>query len=352
MALWVEKHRPATLDKLSFHAGLTDHLRKLAGSGDLPHLLVYGPAGAGKRTRIAAVLREIYGPGADKLRVSQRVFETPSRRKLDISFISSNYHIEVNPSDAGIYDRVVIQDLIKEVAQTQQVAAASARRFKVIVIHEADALSRDAQHALRRTMEKYMGNMRVILCSTSTGKIISPVQSRCLLVRVPAPTPDEVVEVLNQVAKKEGISVPPAYAARLAEGSKRNLHRALLMLEAAYVQQYPFAESQPVVLPEWEAYTRDIAASALGAQTPARLMEIRKQLYEVLAHCIPPSTVLKVMALHLVDHVGEALKPEVARQAAFYEHRLQTGQKAIVHLEAFVAKFMSVYKRHAMAAAS
>ncbi|KAJ2843963.1 Replication factor C (RF-C) subunit, partial [Coemansia erecta] len=51
MALWIEKHRPATLDKLTFHSELTDHLKQLASSGDLPHLLVYGPSGAGKRTR-------------------------------------------------------------------------------------------------------------------------------------------------------------------------------------------------------------------------------------------------------------------------------------------------------------
>ncbi|KAJ1870538.1 Replication factor C (RF-C) subunit, partial [Coemansia sp. RSA 486] len=97
MALWVEKHRPASLDKLSFHNDLTQHLKQLSSSGDLPHLLVYGPTGAGKRTRVAAVLREIYGSGAEKLKVSQRVFETPSRRKMEINLISSNYHIEVNP---------------------------------------------------------------------------------------------------------------------------------------------------------------------------------------------------------------------------------------------------------------
>ncbi|KAJ2297999.1 Replication factor C (RF-C) subunit [Coemansia sp. RSA 2706] len=349
MALWVEKHRPPTLDKLSYHQGLTDHLQKLAGSGDIPHLLVYGPTGAGKRTRIAAVLREIYGPGAEKLKVSQRVFETPSRRKLELSLISSNHHIEVNPSDAGIYDRVIIQDLIKEIAQTQQVAA-SARRFKIVVVHEADALTRDAQHALRRTMEKYMGNMRVILCASSTGKIIAPVQSRCLLLRVAAPSADEVAQVIHQVAKKEGISVPDVMAVRLAAESKRNLHRALLMLEAAYVQQYPFAEASEPVLPEWELYTRDIAAAALREQSPAQLQAIRKQLYEVLSHCIPPSTLFRVVAAQLIDGVAEQLKPEVARHAAFYEHRLQTGQKAIVHLEAFMAKFMSVYKRSLMQA--
>ncbi|KAJ1786296.1 hypothetical protein LPJ67_003630 [Coemansia sp. RSA 1938] len=347
MALWVEKHRPATLDKLTYHAGLTEHLQQLAKSGDIPHLLIYGPSGAGKRTRVAATLREIYGPSAEKLKVSQRIFETPSRRKLEINLISSNFHIEVNPSDAGIYDRVVIQDLIKEIAQTQQVTA-GARKFKVVVVHEADALTRDAQHALRRTMEKYMGNMRVILCANSTGKIIGPVQSRCLLVRVAAPTVGEVVDVINSVAKKEGISVPPAFALQLANASKRNLHRALLMLEAAYVQQYPFTDAQETVLPEWELYTRDIAAAVLREQTPAQLLAVRKQLYEVLGHCIPPAVVLKVVAACLIDGVDEPLKPVVAHHAAFYEHRMQTGQKAIVHLEAFVAKFMSVYKRSLM----
>ncbi|KAJ2640958.1 Subunit of heteropentameric Replication factor C (RF-C), partial [Coemansia sp. RSA 1285] len=54
------------------------------------------------------------------------------------------------------------------------------------------------------------------------------------------------------------------------------------------------------------------------------------------------------IAMRLVDGVDEELKPEVVHQAAFYEHRLQNGQKAIVHLEAFMAKFMSIYKRHLM----
>ncbi|KAJ2333531.1 Subunit of heteropentameric Replication factor C (RF-C), partial [Coemansia sp. RSA 2671] len=160
-----------------------------------------------------------------------------------------------------------------------------------------------------------------------------------------------VVDVMNIVAKKEGITVPPAFARQLAASSNRNLHRALLMLEAAYVRQYPFDESHEPPLPEWEEYIRKTAHAAIQAQTPAQLMAIRKQLYEVLTHCIPASTILKTIAMHLIDSVGEALKPVVAHQAAFYEHRLQSGQKAIVHLEAFMAKFMSVYKRHLMDAA-
>lgn len=116
-------------------------------------------------------------------------------------------------SDAGGYDRLVIQDILKEIAQTQQVdqtpsidskvrtehahdAKCFSFIFTVVVIHEADALSRDAQSALRRTMEKYMGNLRLVLCATSTSRIIAPIRSRCLLMRVAAPNHEEVRRVL------------------------------------------------------------------------------------------------------------------------------------------------------------
>ncbi|THG97333.1 hypothetical protein EW026_g4642 [Hermanssonia centrifuga] len=102
------------------------------------------------------------------LKIDQRVFLTPSRRKLDVNIVQSNFHLEITPSEVGNYDRVVIQELLKEIAQTQQVDINARHRFKVVIINEADSLTRDAQAALRRTMEKYMSNMRIILCANST----------------------------------------------------------------------------------------------------------------------------------------------------------------------------------------
>lgn len=55
---------------------------------------------------------------------------TPSKRKLDVNIVQSNFHIEMTPSDVGNYDRVVIQDLLKEIAQTQQVDLNAKQRFK------------------------------------------------------------------------------------------------------------------------------------------------------------------------------------------------------------------------------
>lgn len=211
-----------------------------AQSGDFPHLLVYGPSGAGKKTRIVATLRELYGPGVEKIKIDSRVFQTSSNRKLEFNIVASVYHLEITPSDVGNYDRVVIQDLLKEVAQTQQVDSSARQRFKVVVINEADHLTRDAQAALRRTMEKYSPNLRLILLSNTTSNIIAPIRSRTLLVRVPAPTEHEICQVLKKVGEKERFKDVDVLNAKIAKESGRNLRRALLMYEAVHAQKYDY----------------------------------------------------------------------------------------------------------------
>lgn len=103
---------------------------------------MYGPSGAGKKTRIFACLREMYGPSVEKVNddslsllkaqlvITQRTFQTPSGTKLELHTVSSNYHTEMTPSDVGNNDRIVVQEMIKEIAQTQQIDQNAARRFK------------------------------------------------------------------------------------------------------------------------------------------------------------------------------------------------------------------------------
>ena len=228
--LWVDKHRPTRLQQLSYHGALTQRLSSLASEpGGLPHLLFYGPPGSGKKTRIMSLLRQVFGPGTERLRLDKRTFTTPTKRTVEINMISSNYHIEMAPGDAGLNDRYVIQDVIKEMAQSKNIAsmgsnaeagggggifassssaAASSSNndkndeennakkcratYKVVVLVEVDKLTRQAQAALRRTMEKYSSSCRLILCCSNPSKVIDPVRSRCLGIRIAAPSHDEV----------------------------------------------------------------------------------------------------------------------------------------------------------------
>jgi replication factor C subunit 3/5 len=247
----------------------------------------------------------------------------------------------------GNYDRVVVQDLLKEVAQTQQVDLAAKQRFKVVVINEADHLTRDAQAALRRTMEKYSPNLRLILLANSTSNIIAPIRSRTLLVRVAAPS--EEVEGLNR---------------RIARDSGRNLRKALLMFEAVHAQKYGtrllvedlgltkgsenITDTTHIPPPDWEALIAQIANQIVEERSPARLLVVRASLYDLLSHCIDSTTIIKTLTWKLIPRTDDALKPEVIKWAAFYEHRCKTGSKVIFHLEAFVAKYMRLYESFLM----
>jgi replication factor C subunit 3/5 len=215
--LWVDKHRPTRLEDLSYHDEITERLASLAANpASLPHLFVYGPSGSGKRTRINALLTAVFGPSSQRLKLDKRTFTTPSGKSVDIHMITSPHHVELSPGDAGNNDRFVIQDVLKEMASTKNIrsvtnmvtettensnanANANAKananatsEMKIVVLTQVDRMSKQAQAALRRTMEKYASTCRLILCCNSPSKLIAPLQSRCLGVRVAAPSIDQV----------------------------------------------------------------------------------------------------------------------------------------------------------------
>lgn len=170
---------------------------------------------------------------------------------------------------------------------------------------------------------EYTGNLRIILCGNSTSRIIRPIRSRCLLLRVGAPKEQEVslcsnahqiyldvfgaaqiCNVLQYVARKESLTVPAHVASMLARNSNGNLRRALLSLEALHTQDPNFCsisqstrESLDTIpRPDWESYCSQVSQKILAEQSPERLLEVRACLYELLVHCIPPTVIIAVRA--------------------------------------------------------
>jgi len=376
------QYRPKQLDAFELHKDIADNLSKLVSfkfrpfrrkhspiqfiavdsslstnslpphtqvaGGDIPHTLFYGPPGAGKKTLILALLRQIYGSGVEKLKVECKPWkiQLPSRvLELELTTLSSAYHLELNPSDAGNNDRFVVQEIIKEMARSRPIGLDGQAGFKILVLNEVDRLSKEAQHSLRRTMEKYSSACRLVLNCSNVSKVIEPVRSRCLCIRVAAPTEAKITDMLQATSAAEGLALPAELATRIAQSSERNLRRALLSLEAAKAANYPFSPDQPVALPDWEMYINEIAGDIIREQNPKSLYQVRGKLYELLVNCIPPELVLRKLTFAVLKKLDDELKRGAACNAAGFEHRLQQGSKAIFHLEAFVARIMSDYKQ-------
>ncbi|CAG8437447.1 11111_t:CDS:10 [Scutellospora calospora] len=318
MSLWIDKYRPTTLENLTYNPGLSRKIKNLVDS-DFPHLLIYGPSGAGKKTRILCILKELFGDGAEKIKIDQRSFEN-QKKKLEINIISSKYHIELTPSDVGTSDKIVFQELLTEIAQTQQIDADAKQRFKVVVINEADEITRDAQAALRRTMEKYMSNLRIILCCNSTSRIIEPIRSRCMLIRVPLPSSDEISTSLQHIASNEGIHLSKTLADNIIRQSQRNPRKAILTFEVMATQNKNLNNNTEIPKIDWEQVIDEIVNKIVKSQAVETLNTIRQKIYELQSHCVPPSLVLKKIALNLFTdkRVSSNAKLTIINSATYF----------------------------------
>jgi replication factor C subunit 3/5 len=174
------------------------------------------------------------------------------------------------------------------------------------------------------------------------------VRSRCLSIRIPAASHEDIAQLLMHVAKRESCQCPLELAMKISLHSDRNVRRAVMMLEAARVQVAPASQmvaSQIVPLPDWEMYITKLSREIMAEQTPSKLLQAREMLYELLVNCIPADVIMETLVRELMKALDDSLKHEVAHWAAYYEHRMCQGSKDIFHLEAFVAKFMAVYKK-------
>ncbi|XP_052117725.1 replication factor C subunit 3 [Arachis duranensis] len=190
----------------------------------------------------------------------------------ELTTLSSANHIEMSPNDAGFQDRYIVQEIIKEMAKNRPIDTKGKKGYKVLVLNDVDKLSREAPHSLRQTMEKYSAYCRLILCCNSSSRVTEAICSRCLNVRINAPSEDKIVEVLEFIGKKEGLHLPPGFASRIAEKSNRNLRRAMLSFETCRVQQYPFTNKQAIPPMDWEEYISEIPSDIMKEQSPKGLL--------------------------------------------------------------------------------
>ena len=306
-AVWSEKYRPKLLKDIVGQKGITERLESFVKNRSLPHCLFAGSAGVGKTTCALAIANELFG-----------------------SAWKSNF-LELNASDERGIDTVRVK--VKGFARTMPLGGL----FKIVYLDEADSLTKDAQHALRRTMENYAATCRFILACNYSSKIIPPIQSRTAVFRFSSLSKEDIEFQLINIAQSENITVDDgAYKAivYLAEGDMRKAINILqmssidgkLMEDAVYA-----ATGMPV-----SQMFRNMLELAIGGSFAQARSELLSLLYErgLAGEDIIKEIHKQVFSLNIPDRQKLVLIERVGE----YEFRLTEGSNAQVQLEALLAQ--------------
>ncbi|XP_063698595.1 replication factor C subunit 5 [Culicoides brevitarsis] len=204
---WVEKYRPATLNDLISHQEIISTINKFIKQNQLPHLLFYGPPGTGKTSTILAIAKQLY---------------TPQQM--------SSMILELNASDdSGIG---TVRGPILNFASTRTIFSGG---FKLIILDEADAMSKDAQNALRRIIEKYTDNVRFCIICNYLSKIIPALQSRCTRFRFGPLAPEQILPRLDHVIDAEGVKVTEDGKKALMKLSDGDMRKVINVLQSTWM---------------------------------------------------------------------------------------------------------------------
>ena len=136
--------------------------------------------------------------------------------------------LELNSSDERGID--VIRTKVKDFARTKPIGDAP---FKIIFLDESDALTSDAQNALRRTMEKYSDICRFILSCNFPSRIIPPIQSRCAIFRFSPLKREDIIKKLKEIAENENITIDDSGIDAIIYVSEGDLRKAINVLQTA-----------------------------------------------------------------------------------------------------------------------
>ena len=196
---------------------------------NLQHLVLYGPKGCGKEYVVDNLLKKIYGNIETK--EIEYTISGYSNSKEKVMINQSRYHIIIEPNNNG-FDKYLIQEIIQEYAKTENLTIFKYKKlFKVVIINKIDNLSYSAQASLRRTMEKYADTCKFIFICDQLSKIIEPLRSRCLLIRIPLPNDLQIIETITQISLRENIKLDKNDYKYILDNCESKVNNAIWLLE-------------------------------------------------------------------------------------------------------------------------
>ncbi len=310
-SIWTEKYRPSKFSEIVGQEDIVKRVESLTSSLNIPHLLFAGPAGTGKSTLALVTVKTLYGNNW-----------------------RDNY-LELNASDErGIN---IVREKVKNFARTKSLGNVS---FKVIFLDEADALTPEAQQALRRTMENYSSTCRFILSCNYSSKIIDPIQSRCAIFRFKLLEKKDIEKVVQKIAINENLTINQEAKEIIYEGSEGDCRRAINILQstASISPNITFELISTVIS---SAKPKDIKV-VLDYALSGDFQKSREKLLDVmLKESISGQDVIKSIQKEIWNlPVEPEIKVKLTEKTGEAEFRIVEGSDPFIQLQALLASFV------------